>query len=257
MNQVLVLLLALLLLMLPPPGGAVGPGPPARPGPAGGRSAPPSIEFVAAATTSSAWMPGSTLRVRMPAHRSGDLLLAFVSSGYGRAGDPPAGWTVVRQDVMDPDDLAVQTYRRIAGAKEPDRYEWRFVSDLHRGWKALGAATVLAFRNVDPERPVAQAAVAAQTADSSRIDCPSVTAPEGGMLVCGWALDDPDTVTAPDGMTQVADVTVRNDDSHAVAFAPASGRTGVRPAGINDVEGGSDDFAHAVALRPAPAGDRK
>jgi hypothetical protein len=214
------------------------------------------IEFVDAAVTGSGVLPGSTLHVRMPEHRRGDLLLAFISSGYGRVGKPPPGWVLVRQDVKEPDDLAVQTYWRIAGQREPDHHAWPLVSELHPGWKALGAATVLAFRNVDPERPVTQAAVGAQTADSHRIDCPSVTAPEGGMLVCGWALDDPDTVRAPDGMTQVSDVTVRNDDSHAVAYTPASGRTGVRSAAINDVEGGSDDFAHAVALRPEPAGER-
>lgn len=97
-------------------------------------------------------MPGATFRVRMPEHRAGDLLLAFISSGYGHAGDPPAGWTLVRQDVKTPDDLAVQTYRRIAGAREPDAYAWPLVSEVNPGWKALGAATVLAFRNVDPER---------------------------------------------------------------------------------------------------------
>lgn len=256
MNQILVLLLSFLLLMLPPVGGAVDPGPAGSPAPAAGGPARRPVEFVDAATTSSGWMPGAAFRVRMPEHRAGDLLLAFISSGYGHAGDPPAGWTLVRQDVKTPDDLAVQTYRRIAGAREPDAYAWPIVGAVNAGWKALGAATVLAFRNVDPERPVAQAAVAAQTPDSRRIDCPSVMVPEGGMLVCGWALDDPDTVTAPDGMTQVSDVTIRNDDSHAVAYAPASGRTGVRSAGINDVEGGSDDFAHAVALRPAPAAGR-
>jgi hypothetical protein len=214
-----------------------------------------NIEFVGAATTNPGWKPSSTFGVWMPEHRKGDLLLAFISSGYAHAGGPPAGWTLVRQDVKAHDDLAVQTYWRIAEPWESERprYDWPLVSLEKPAWQALGAATVLAFRNVDPENPIAEAAVKAQTADSFRIDCPSVRAPLRGMLVCGWVLDDPDTVTAPAGMTQVSNFMIRGDDSHAVAFAPASGRTGIRSAIINDVKGGSDDFAQAVALNPLPA----
>jgi hypothetical protein len=72
----------------------------------------------------------------MPEHRKGDLLLAFISSGYAHAGGPPAGWTLVRQDVKAHDDLAVQTYWRIAGPWEGERprYDWPLVSLESHEW---------------------------------------------------------------------------------------------------------------------------
>jgi hypothetical protein len=68
-------------------------------------------------------------------------------------------------------------------------------------------------------------------------------------------VDDPDTVTMPGGITSVGTLTVRGDDTFAVGYAQRrAGPTGIQAAGMNNVGGGSDDFSHAIVLRPASSG---
>jgi hypothetical protein len=72
------------------------------------------------------------------------------------------------------------------------------------------------------------------------------------VLVCGYIVDDPATISVPAGMQEVANLTVRGDDTWAVAFEELGPHpeTGARVARVGEAEGGSDDFSQAIVLRP-------
>lgn len=231
----------------PVPPGPAAPGPPVS---------QPHIRLVGVSTADTGNKGSFRLTVNPPAGIvAGDVLLAIVSSDYAHAGPVPAGWTLVRQDLRSGEDLAVQSYYRVATGSERASTTWTLVSSLHPASKGLAAATVLAFRHVDTARPVFSSAVRPETPDRTRLECPSVESPARGMLVCVWILDDPESITAPAGMTQVSNFTYRHDDTAAAAYQEqnAEGPTGLRVARINNVPGGSNDFSHAIVLRPRSA----
>ena len=216
-------------------------------------AARPHVEMVGVSTANTGSKGSFSLTVGRPQGVvAGDVLLAIVSSDYAHAGPVPTGWTLVRQDLKAREDLAVQSYFRVASAKEPASYTWTLVSSLYPASKGLAAATMMAFRNVDTAQPVFSSAVRAETPDRTKLECPSAESPVGGMLVCGWVLDDPDSITAPAGMAQVSNFTYRHDDTAAAAYQEQAtgGPTGLRVARINNVPGGSNDFSQAIVLRP-------
>jgi hypothetical protein len=150
-------------------------------------------------------------------------------------------------------DLSLHAYYKIAQATEPSSYTWNVVNTaLH---DPLAGGTILSFRGVDQASPVFANAVNPETADRAKIDCPSVNAPNGGMLVCGFTHDDPQPdIKAPAGMTRVSNFIIRNDDAHAVAYEPIAkaGATGIRTAKINpNLKGGKNDISMAISLRPS------
>jgi hypothetical protein len=227
----------------------------------GGGGTPPdggggSLSYIGSATGDT----GTKLQVKEvsvpvpPGTKQGDFMLALLQADYSNVGGTlPSGWKLIDEH-LEGRDLSLHAYYKIAGATEPQSYTWNVVNAARRH-DPLGGGTILTFRGVDQASPVFANAVNPETADRAKIDCPSVSAPNGGILVCGFAHDDPQPdINVPASMTRVSNFIIRNDDAHAVAYEPiaTAGATGLRSAKINpDLQGGGNDISMAISLRPS------
>ena len=187
-----------------------------------------------------------------PGTEQGDFMLALLQADYSNVGGTlPSGWKLIDEH-LEGRDLSLHAYYKIAAATEPQSYTWHLVNTARRH-DPLAGGTILSFRGVDQASPVFANAVNPETADRAKIDCPSVNAPNGGILVCGFTHDDPQPdIKAPAGMTRVSNFIIRNDDAHAVAYEPIAkaGATGLRTATINpNLKGGKNDISMAISLR--------
>jgi hypothetical protein len=221
--------------------------------PSGGGGA---LSYVGSATGNTGTNPQAKVTVPVPpGTKQGDLMLALLQAGYGNVGGTlPSGWTLIDQH-SEGKDLSLHAYYKIAASTEPSSYTWNVVNaDQH----SLAGGTILTLGGVDQASPVFANEVNPETADPARIDCPSVNAPNGGMLVCGFAHDDPQPdIKAPASMTRVSNFIIRDDDAHAVAYEPIAkaGATGLRSATINpNLQGGKNDISMAISLRPSVVG---
>jgi hypothetical protein len=181
-------------------------------------------------------------------------MLALLQADYSNVGGTlPSGWKLIDEH-LEGRDLSLHAYYKIAAATEPPSYTWNLVNTARRH-DPLAGGTILTFRGVDQASPVFANAVNPETADRAEIDCPSVSAPKGGILVCAFAHDDPQPdINVPASMTRVSNFIIRNDDAHAVAYEPiaTAGATGSRSAKINpDLQGGGNDISMAISLRPS------
>jgi hypothetical protein len=187
-----------------------------------------------------------------PGTKKGDVMLAVLQADYGNVGGTlPSGWKLINEH-LEGRDLSLHAYYKIAAASEPSSYTWNVVNTaLH---DPLAGGTILTFRGVDQASPVFASTVNPETADRAKINCPSVNAPNGGILVCGFTHDDPQPdIKVPASMTRVSNFIIRNDDAHAAAYEPiaTAGATGLRSATINpDLKGGGNDISMAISLRP-------
>jgi hypothetical protein len=211
------------------------------------------LTYIGSATGNTGTKPQVEVTVPVPpGTQQGDVMLALLQADYGNVGGTlPSGWTLINEH-LEGRDLSLHAYYKIAAATEPPSYTWNVVNAaLH----PLAGGTILTFRGVDQASPVFANTVNPETADPAKIDCPSVNAPNGGMLVCGFTHDDPQPdIKAPAGMTRVSNFIIRNDDAHAVAYEPIAkaGATGLRSATINpNIKGGKNDISMAISLRPS------
>src|SRR5215208_1338827 len=212
-----------------------------------------SLTYNGSATGKTGTKPQVKVTVPVPpGTKQGDFMLALLQADYGNVGGTlPSGWKLINEH-LEGRDLSLHAYYKIAAATEPPSYTWNVVNAaLH----PLAGGTILTFRGVDRASPVFANAVNPETADRAKINCPSVNAPNGGMLVCGFTHDDPQPdIKAPAGMTRVSNFIIRNDDAHAVAYEPiaTAGATGLRSATINpNIKGGKNDISMAISLRPS------
>ena len=212
-----------------------------------------SLAYVGSATGNTGTTPQDKVTVPVPpGTKQGDLMLALLQADYGNVGGTlPSGWALIDEH-LEGRDLSLHAYYKIAAATEPPSYTWNVVN---AGSHPLAGGTILTFRGVDRASPVFANTVNPETADPAKIDCPSVNAPNGGILVCGFTHDDPQPdIKAPADMTRVSNFVIRNDDAHAVAYEPIAraGATGLRSATINpDLKGGKNDISMAISLRPS------
>src|SRR5215208_5861944 len=213
-----------------------------------------SLTYIGSATGNTGTTPQVKVRVPVPpGTEQGDFMLALLQADYGNVGGTlPSGWTLIKEH-LEGRDLSLHAYYQIAAATEPPSYTWNVVNTaLH---DPLAGGTILTFRGVDQASPVFASTVNPETANRAKINCPSVNAPNGGMLVCGFTHDDPQPdIKAPASMTRVSNFIIRNDDAHAVAYEPiaTAGATGLRSATINpDIKGGGNDISMAISLRPS------
>ena len=210
-----------------------------------------SLTYIGSATGDTGTTPQVKVTVPVPpGTKQGDFMLALLQADYGNVGGTlPSGWTLINEH-LEGRDLSLHAYYKIAAATEPPSYTWNVVN---AGLHPLAGGTILTFRGVDQASPVFANAVNPETANRAKIDCPSVNAPNGGMLVCGFTHDDPQPdINAPAGMTRVSNFIIRNDDAHAVAYEPIAqaGATGLRSARINpNLKGGKNDISMAISLR--------
>jgi hypothetical protein len=223
------------------------------PGSGGGSST-----YIGSATGNTGTTPRVRVTVPVPlGTQQGDLMLALLQADYGNVGGTlPSGWKLIDEH-LEGRDLSLHAYYKIAAATEPPSYTWNVVNTA-RLHDPLAGGTILTFRGVDQASPVFANAVNPETADPAKIDCPSVNAPEGGVLVCGFTHDDPQPdIKAPASMTRVSNFVIGNDDAHAVAYEPIAraGATGLRSAAINpNLKGGGNDISMAISLRPSAVG---
>src|SRR5215216_5212967 len=226
----------------------------------GGGGTPPdggggggSLTYIGSATGDTGTTPQVKVTVPVPeGTKQGDFMLALLQADYGNVGGTlPSGWKLIDEH-LEGRDLSLHAYYKIAAATEPQSYTWHVVNAaLH----PLAGGTILTFRGVDQASPVFANTVNPETADRAKINCPSVNAPNGGILVCGFTHDDPQpNIKAPASMTRVSNFIIRNDDAHAVAYEPIAkaGATGLRSATINpNIKGGKNDISMAISLRPS------
>jgi hypothetical protein len=211
------------------------------------------LTYIGSATGDTGTTPQVKVSVPVPqGTEQGDVMLALLQADYGNVGGTlPPGWKLIKEH-LEGRDLSLHAYYKIAAATEPSSYTWHVVNTaLH----PLAGGTILTFRGVDQASPVFASTVNPETADRAKINCPSVNAPTGGILVCGFTHDDPQPdIKSPASMTRVSNFIIRNDDAHAVAYEPIAqaGATGLRSATINpDIKGGGNDMGMAISLRPS------
>jgi hypothetical protein len=212
------------------------------------------VTYIGSATGDTGTTPQVKVSVEVPeGTKQGDFMLALLQADYGNVGGTlPSGWKLIDEH-LEGRDLSLHAYYKIAAATEPSPYTWNVVNTaLH---DPLAGGTILTFRGVDQASPVFANTVNPETADRAKINCPSVNAPNGGMLVCGFTHDDPQPdIKVPASMTRVSNFIIRNDDAHAVAYEPiaTAGATGLRSATINpNINGGGNDISMAISLRPS------
>ena len=214
-----------------------------------------SLTYIGSATGDTGTTPQVKVSVPVPpGTEQGDFMLALLQADYSNVGGAlPSGWKLINEH-LEGRDLSLHAYYKIAAATEPPSYTWNVVNTARRH-DPLAGGTILSFRGVDQASPVFANAVNPETADRAKIDCPSVNAPNGGMLVCGFAHDDPQPdINVPASMTRVSNFIIRNDDAHAVAYEPIAkaGASGLRSATINpNLKGGKNDISMAISLRPS------
>src|SRR5215217_3230732 len=147
------------------------------------------LTYIGSATGDTGTTPQVKVTVPVPpGTEQGDFMLALLQADYGNVGGTlPSGWKLIDEH-LEGRDLSLHAYYKIAAATEPQSYTWHVVNTaLH----PLAGGTILTFRGVDQASPVFANAVNPETADPAKINCPSVNAPNGGMLVCGFTHDDP------------------------------------------------------------------
>ena len=214
-----------------------------------------SLSYIDSATGNTGTSTQDKLTVPVPpGTKQGDFMLALLQADYGNLGGTlPSGWKLIDEH-LEGKDLSLHAYYKIAAATEPPSYTWNVVNNTARH-DPLAGGTILTFRGVDRASPVFANAVNPETANPGKINCPSVSAPNGGMLVCGFTHDDPQPeIKAPAGMTRVSNFVIGNDDAHAVAYEliAEAGATGLRSATINpNLKGGENDISMAISLRPS------
>ena len=228
----------------------------------GGGGTPPDggggggLTYIGSATGDTGPTPQVEVTVSAPpGTEKGDFMLALLQADHGHLGGTlPSGWTLIQERLEGRNgrDLSLHAYYKIAAATEPSEYTWNVVNAASN---PLAGGTILTFRGVDQASPVFASTVNPETADRAKIDCPSVNAPNGGILVCGFTHDDPQPdIKVPAGMSRVSNFIIRNDDAHAVAYEPIAqaGATGLRSATINpNIKGGGNDISMAISLRPS------
>jgi hypothetical protein len=221
--------------------------------PPGGGGGGGSLSYIGSATGNTGTTPKGKVTVPVPPDtKQGDFMLALLQADYGNVGGTlPSGWKLIKEH-LEGRDLSLHAYYKIAAAPdtEPSSYTWNVVNAARH---PLAGGTILTFRGVDQASPVFASTVNPETADRAKINCPSVNAPNGGMLVCGFTHDDPQPdINVPASMTRVSNFIIRNDDAHAVAYEPIAqaGATGLRSATINpNLKGGKNDISMAISLR--------
>ena len=175
-------------------------------------------------------------------------MLATVSVRGGPTITPPAGWTLIRQDISG-SAIRQAVFIHIAGSSEPADYTF----SLSSAQSAAGG--ILAYRGVDPTSPIDTHGGQVNAASTS-ITAPSVTTTGPDRMLVGlFGIAALTSQTSPAGMTERYDQTVPSTNTYKVTtgahdqLLAGSGATGPRVAlAANSVI----NIGQVVALIPAP-----
>jgi hypothetical protein len=211
---------------------------------------PPPGSGIAFRAASSANNPTATSLV-IPAPSgvvSGDVLLAVVSARGGPTITPPAGWTLVRQDI-NASTMRQAIFVHTAGGSEPGSYTFT----LSSAQSASGG--IVAYSGVDGANPI-DAHGGQINATSPSISAPSIsTTGTDRMLVGFFGTAALTTISPPGGMTERFDQQVPATNQYKVTTetsdqaVPNAGATGSRAAVAAN---SGANVGQLVALRPAP-----
>ncbi|GIG61731.1 hypothetical protein Lfu02_61030 [Longispora fulva] len=182
---------------------------------------------------------------------AGDVLVASIAvNDTAPALGTPAGWTLVRDDVIA-STLRQSVFTRVAGTAEPATYTWALASDYRRL-----AGGVSAYQGVDVTQPVDVSGALVDTTPDTAVEAPSVTTTvPGTRLVALAAVNAEGVVTPAAVMAERYEASSPNPDNArdvlveaSDAAQPAAGATGVRTATAS-VAGAH--IGAVLALRPA------
>jgi virginiamycin B lyase len=194
----------------------------------------------------------SSLVVRVPETTvAGDVLLAVVAVVHQPQVTAPAGWRLVRSDLVASGNLLTQAiYLHVASATEPPAYTWSF--SAARG--AVGG--MVDYSGVDPVTPVTTTA-AATTLNGLAITIPSVSATVANQeLVAVVGVQGERTPRFASGLTAESASALGTVAGEKVSVATADQRrTSLGPTGAQTASVGlaSTGIGQALLLNPAAA----
>ena len=114
------------------------------------RTAQASISLVGTATSGTGNGATSITLNRPSGATTGDLVLAVIASrGNGTVTNVPSGFQVAEGQFVNAGDLVTAVYWKVLVAGDPSSFTFQFSNT------ALKAATMLAFRGIDPVQPIA------------------------------------------------------------------------------------------------------
>jgi hypothetical protein len=190
----------------------------------------------------------TTLVVPRPAtFAAGDVLLASIVIRGSSTITPPAGWTLIRND-LNGTNLRHVTWWKLATAAEPTTYTFTFSAGR------LSVGTIHVYGGVHQTNPI-DASSGSINASSTNVTALGVTttAPND-LLVAFYSMTTNASVTPPAGMTERGEQTGSAPSRTTViegadqAVGPA-GATGNRVATASTAQ---TSIGHLIALRPAP-----
>ncbi len=208
---------------------------------------PAGITFRSAAYGSNNAITTSLTLARPAPLVAGDLLLAAVTIRGTSTITPPAGWTLVRDDV-NASNLRQATYWKSATGSEPATWTWTFSGPR------LAAGGIHAYSGVHATTPIDIHGGQANPSGTS-LTAPGVTTTVASTrLVAFFSMTTNATITPPPGMTERGEQIGTDPTRLTViegsdALQAATGPTGTRVATAS-LAGLS--IGQLIALRPAP-----
>ncbi len=192
----------------------------------------------------------------------GDMLVLFMSSDYVRVAAPPAGFTLIKEQIKMNNagtssafpDLGIFAYYKVITGSEPAEFPIQMKYETTASAPADGPeanASMMIFRNIDKTNPVVASAVKGETPDL-KVTCPSVDGVTNGLLLCGYSLDDPGVFSYPSDLTKVTYFT-NGGDTHSATIKKltTTGPTGDKIVTYPTSSGGNNDFGMGISFRPA------
>lgn len=182
------------------------------------------ITYVGGASNASS-SAASSLAVSLPSGTvEGDVMVALVSLRGNRTITAPSGWSsVLRTDNSSGSNIRQQLFVKVATGAEPASFTFSF-SGSERC-----AVAVLSYRGVDSGAPVDAVGGQANTASSSSVTAPSITATVANARIVGFfaIANGNATLTAPGGMTAVLTTAATTAGPNGVAVLVADAAAGV------------------------------
>ena len=194
----------------------------------------------------------TTLVIPRPAtFATGDLLLSSVTIRGSSTITPPAGWTVIRND-LNGTNLRQQTWYRFATAGEPATYTFTFSAGR------LAVGTIHAYGGVHATTPIDASSGSINASSTSLTALGLTTTVANTRLVALYSMTTNATVAPPAGMTERSEQPGSEPTLPRMAVIEgsdqaldAAGATGNR---VATASAAATSIGQLIALRPAAGG---
>jgi hypothetical protein len=214
-------------------------------------AAPPAGNITFRGASSANNPTATTIVIPKPAGVvAGDAMLAAVAFRGNPTITPPAGWTLVRQDVNG-NTHRQAVFVKVAGGSEPASYTFTLSS------AQSAAGGIVAYSGVDQASPVDAHGGQINTSSTSATAPSITTTGPDRMVVAFYATPNLTTFTSPGGMTERYDQQVPAANQYKVTataddqLVAGTGGTGTR---VATVANSAASVGQLVALRPASGG---